>query len=100
MKPPAASRAARRSPIIRMITSSGAGASFVIAALGLGPERAPRRHRLTQHVAGGQVQPSPLQSEITGLSPLARARRPEKRDSRAQLPYPLERDLDFFRKPS
>ena len=43
--------------------------------------------------------PPPVR-EIAGLRALARARRSEERDSHTQLPYTLERDFDFFRKPS
>ena len=99
MKPRPASAFPRRShhPDDHVVRDERA---LIHVALGLAAERGARRHRLTQHVAGRQVRDAPFLREVAGLRALARARRSQKGDSHAQLPYPLERDLDFFRKPS
>jgi hypothetical protein len=71
-------------------------------ALGLAPERRAGRHRLPQHLAGGDLRHAPLAGELARLGALAGAGRPEEDQPhphvlRAKAP---ERDLERLRKPS
>jgi hypothetical protein len=75
--------------------------ALVHVTLGLEPKCCPRRQGLAEHVAGRQVEGTPLPREIARLRALARPGRPQKRHPHAQLRANApERDLDFFKKPS
>ena len=80
----------------------GHQAAAVHDALGLAPERRAGRHRVAQHLAGGDLRHPPLAGELASLGALAGAGGAEEDHAHRQLrrANAPERDFERLRKPS